>query len=191
MGSGSSLLQEQNPNISMAGFARLTEKEYDQLNFPNTPPPYQTAMDIAQKFKFEEEEEEEGNFMLDGGRAMRDSCTNCGKRSRGRCLSLDLSAEEEKVDGDDGDDDVDEGKKDETAKAKFFIYESQKYCSLDCFFEENRKKPCLCAYVDKLATMLFPHWALGHILEVTTNPKKNSVALRTRSNTSKEQEVKF
>lgn len=104
-------------------------------------------MALAQKFEV---------LTLDGGRAMDDAkpttCCSCSKCFRGRTYSLDIS--ESKIEEDSND----EGKnhKGDTHQDSNFLYEGKGYCSLNCFFDAHIKKPCLCEYVDKLASMLFP-----------------------------------
>jgi hypothetical protein len=142
----------------MAGFSQLTEDEYSNLNFANTPPPYKAAMDLASKF---------GSFSLDGDAL---SCNACGKGVRGRCLSMDDATDDpaEMKDCDDDDDDDDEetavrrrkmieSAMDADPRTNKFTYEGKGYCNLECFFVAHREKPGLCMYVDRLATVLFEY----------------------------------
>mmetsp|Transcript_10982 Transcript_10982/g.19865 ORF Transcript_10982/g.19865 Transcript_10982/m.19865 type:complete len:149 (-) Transcript_10982:30-476(-) len=133
----------------MAGFSNLSESDYDALNFPSTPPPYQQAMDLAARF---------GSFSLDEDL----SCVQCGKGvEKGRSYSMDEMTDgfvEESKDA--------EGKEEEEEGGELpvgdprespFSYEGRGYCNLECFFCAHKTKPGLCMYVDKLATVMFEY----------------------------------
>lgn len=135
----------------MAAFSNLSEDDYNNLNFPATPPPYREAMDLAKRF---------GSFSLDNDDMC---CVQCGSGvERDRTFSMDevddgFARREEGKDDDEEPNDGDEGITDETypCNASFaFSYEGSGYCNLDCFFKANKSKPGLCYYVDKLATVM-------------------------------------
>jgi len=123
--------------------------EYSSLNFPNTPPPYAAAMDLASKF---------GSFSLDEEMC----CSACGAGVRARCLSMDGCSDdpsEMKMDDTDHEEKEEEcdavkPNRDGDPRTEQFSYEGYGYCNLNCFFKGNKKKPGLCMYVDKLATVL-------------------------------------
>ena len=125
----------------MSSFATLTEKQYNSLSFPATPPPYKEAMDLARRF---------GSFDLD---SEENCCTNCGKGvAKDRSMSFDLVRLDE-VESKEDNDTV--GTADDPRRLPF-SYEGHNYCALQCFFEKHGKsKPGMCMYVDKLATLLF------------------------------------
>mmetsp|Transcript_5249 Transcript_5249/g.10483 ORF Transcript_5249/g.10483 Transcript_5249/m.10483 type:complete len:152 (-) Transcript_5249:30-485(-) len=145
-----------NGSTSMAGFSNLTEADYDALQFPSTPPPYRAAMELASKF---------GTLELgpSAGTSASLACVSCGRLigRRQRVLSLDEADDENKdemkVDGEEEKEEVkdDEEAKEGTLNTGAFTYEGSTYCSLECFFFKYSHKPCLCAYVDKLAEVLF------------------------------------
>ena len=85
MGSGTS--SSPLSSVNMASFASLSEAEYDKLCLNA---PYRDAMEIASKFDFpggSGAAAGEGNDGPDGA-GRRGECENCGRRLRGRCLSL-------------------------------------------------------------------------------------------------------
>lgn len=124
----------------MSMFSNMTEKEYTaaaaklQLASPGSPPSFATYSELAKKFS---------SFALDDG-----TCCCCGKGLRGRCRSMDFVSDDlsEMKSRDDDDD--------EDPRLSTFSYEGRAYCCLDCFFSENKEKPMLCMYVDKLASIL-------------------------------------
>ena len=134
----------------MAAFSNMSEDEYNNLNLQGTPPPYKAAMDLAKRF---------GSFSLDND-AM--CCEQCGKGvERERSYSMDFVndgfVDPARAEGkeDDDDEEMDYNTNVGDPRITSFAYEGKGYCNLECFFTANRKKPGLCMYVDKLATVLF------------------------------------
>mmetsp|Transcript_3062 Transcript_3062/g.6444 ORF Transcript_3062/g.6444 Transcript_3062/m.6444 type:complete len:167 (+) Transcript_3062:236-736(+) len=128
---------------TMSSFATMTENQYNSLSFPATPPPYKEAMDLARRF---------GSFDLDGE---ENYCTNCGKGvAKERSMSFDLVKEYEEESKEDKDDNASSVCDDDPRRLPF-SYEGHNYCALQCFFDKHQKKPGMCMYVDKLATLLF------------------------------------
>ncbi|GMI48267.1 hypothetical protein TrCOL_g8987 [Triparma columacea] len=137
----------------MAGFSNMSEDDYEALSFPSTPPPYRAAMELAAKFG----EIDLGSAASAAGPLVCEGCQSpIGHRQR--VLSLD-ETDEMKVDGEEskeeskGDDE--ESKVERSCHIGAFTYEGRTYCNLECFFFKYQHKPCLCAYVDKLAEVLF------------------------------------